>query len=113
MERIDQKSGSLFPDRTYWISYQSYFLKVIIYTGKHTYVESANQTEKKAVQIVKQLCKCFEGSHQTVYVDRFYTSINLMKELQSICNWYVDAESHTIGVDNWKNNKEVQRDAMR
>ena len=61
---------------------------MIIYTGKHTYVESANQTEKKTVQIMKQLCKCFEGSHQTVYIDRFYTSIDLMKELQ-LMNLYV------------------------
>ena len=61
---------------------------MIIYTGKHIYVESANQTEKKTVQIVKQLCKHFEGSHRTVYVDRFHTSINLMKELQ-LMNLYV------------------------
>ena len=61
---------------------------MIIYTGKHTYVESANQAEKKTVQIVKQLCKCFKGSHRTVYIDRFYTSIDLMKELQ-LMNLYV------------------------
>ena len=61
---------------------------MIIYTGKHTFVESANQMEKKTVKIVKQLCKRFEGSHQTVYVDRFYTSIDLMKELQ-LMNLYI------------------------
>ena len=66
----------------------AYVLQVIIYTGKHTYVESANQMEKKTVKIVKQLCKRFEGSHRTVYVDRFYTSIDLMKELQ-LMNLYI------------------------
>ena len=66
----------------------AYDLQVIIHTGKHTYVESVNQTEKKTLQIVKQLCKHFEGSHRTVYVDRFYTSIDLMKELQ-LMNLYV------------------------
>ena len=59
----------------------AYVLQVIIYTGKHTYTETANQTEKKTVQVVKQLCRRFKGSHRTVYVDRFYTSIDLIKEL--------------------------------
>jgi Transposase IS4 len=38
----------------------------------------------KTVQVVTELCKQYEGSHRTVYVDRFYTlhtSLELMKEL--------------------------------
>ena len=31
-------------------------LKVIIYTGKHTYQEMDNENKKKTVAIVKELC---------------------------------------------------------
>ena len=60
----------------------AYVIKVIIYTGKYTYQESDNQKEKKTVQIVKQLCRKLEGTHRTIYIDRFYTSIDLVKELR-------------------------------
>ena len=36
------------------------------------------------MQVVKQLCREFEGTHQTIYVDCFYTSVELMKELESM-----------------------------
>jgi Transposase IS4 len=38
----------------------------------------------KTVQIVNKLCLPYAGSHRTVFVDRFYTSINLMKELDKL-----------------------------
>ena len=60
----------------------AFVLKVIIYTGKYTYQESANQRDKKTVQVVKQLCQHLRGTHRTVYVDRFYTSLDLVKDLR-------------------------------
>ena len=62
----------------------AYVLKVMVYTGKHTYNESINQSDKKMVQVVKELCKNWEGSYRTVFVDRFYTSIDLLKELRKM-----------------------------
>ena len=57
---------------------------MIIYTGKSTYNETTDPGQKKTVAIVKRLCKHLAGSHQTVYVDCFYTSLELMKELHDI-----------------------------
>jgi Transposase IS4 len=57
---------------------------VIIYTGKTTYTAGTTGEvldEKKTVQIVSRLVEPFVGTHRTIYVDRFYTSINLLKAL--------------------------------
>jgi hypothetical protein len=62
----------------------AYVLKVIVYTGKTTYNENENDNTKKTVKVVTQLCEAFRGSHRTVYVDRFYTSIDLMKALDKM-----------------------------
>ena len=62
----------------------AFVLKVIFYTGKFTYNESLNQQDKKTVQVVKNLVRHLEGTHRTVYIDRFYTSIELLKELQKM-----------------------------
>jgi Transposase IS4 len=43
----------------------------------------------KTVQIVKHLCLPYAGLHRTVFVDRFYTSINLMKELDKMELYFV------------------------
>ena len=61
----------------------AYVLRVIPYTGKSTYYISADTEAdmKKTCQIVKSLCEKYKGSHRTVYVDRFYTSLDVMKEL--------------------------------
>lgn len=65
----------------------AYILDVIVYIGSDTY--DANDTEtKKTVQVVKTLLSSFEGSHRTVYVDRFYTSVDLVKALDKM-NLYV------------------------
>ena len=45
-------------------------------------------TGKKTVHVVKRLCKGFVGTHQSIFVNRFYTSIDLMQELESI-NLYI------------------------
>jgi hypothetical protein len=63
-------------------------LKVIIYTGKSTYNVAEKEEEKKTVMIVKELCRQYEGSHRTIYVDRFYTSMDLLKALDKM-NLYV------------------------
>ena len=39
---------------------------------------------KKTVQVVQQLVEPYRGSFQTVYVDRFYTSVDLIKELHEM-----------------------------
>ena len=36
------------------------------------------------VQIVKALCNSYSGSHQTIYVDRFYTSLDLLHALEKM-----------------------------
>ena len=62
----------------------AFVLKVIVYTGKYTYHQSDSVSEKKTVQVVKQLCKEYAGSHRTIYIDRFYTSIDLLKALDEM-----------------------------
>jgi DNA polymerase III epsilon subunit-like protein len=62
----------------------SYVLKVLVYTGKYTYQESTSESLKKTVQVVQQLVEPFRGSFRTVYVDRFYTSVDLVKELHEM-----------------------------
>ncbi len=62
----------------------AFVLKVIIYTGKTTYGPEDQQDMKKTVSIVKLLCQNFDGSYRTVFVDRFYTSIDLLKELDKM-----------------------------
>jgi hypothetical protein len=58
-------------------------LWVVIYTGKTTYYANSEtqQDRLKTVQIVNCPVEPFVGSHRTIYVDRFYTSLNLLKSL--------------------------------
>jgi hypothetical protein len=62
----------------------SFVLGVIVYTGKFTYTEARTASTKKTVQIVQQLCEPFRGTHRTIYVDRFYSSVDLLKELEEM-----------------------------
>ena len=63
----------------------AYVLKVIFYTGKYTYhADPADEALKKTVKVVKELCLPYKGSHRCIYVDRFYTSIELLKELDKL-----------------------------
>ena len=39
---------------------------------------------KKTVQVVKKLCESYCSSHRCVFIDRFYTSIDLMYELDKM-----------------------------
>lgn len=57
---------------------------VIVYTGKTTSNENENDNTKKRVKVVTQICEAFKDSYGTVYVDRFYTSIDLMKALDKM-----------------------------
>ena len=62
----------------------AYVLRVIIYTGKSTYAAANEQPmdEKKTVQIVGRLqVEPFVGTHWTIYVDRFFTSLDLLMSL--------------------------------
>jgi Transposase IS4 len=59
----------------------AFVLKVIIYTGKTTY-NADDADGKKTVQICCKLIENYVGSHRTIYVDRFYTSVDLMKALR-------------------------------
>jgi DNA polymerase III epsilon subunit-like protein len=62
----------------------SFVLGVIVYTGKFTYTDSRTESTKKTVQVVQQLCEPFRGTHRTIYVDRFYSSIDLLKQLEDM-----------------------------
>ncbi|KAG7364416.1 transposase IS4 [Nitzschia inconspicua] len=57
---------------------------VLVYTGKYTSSDTRPESTKKTVQVVQQLCKPLRGSHRTVYVDRFYSSVDLLKQLGDI-----------------------------
>ena len=61
----------------------AFVLRVIVYTGKSTY-DDRYMDMKKTVQIVSRLCEDYSGSHRTVYVDRFYTSMDLIKTLDEM-----------------------------
>ena len=61
----------------------AFVLKVIVYTGTHTYSEGST-SGKKTVDVVKALCEDYAGTHRSVFVDRFYTSIDLLRELESM-----------------------------
>ena len=62
----------------------AFALKVIVYTGSTTYNESAMLEEKKkTVDIVERLCEPYFGTFRTVYVDRFYTSVDLLRALRA------------------------------
>jgi hypothetical protein len=56
---------------------------LLVYTRKTTYnYDSKSAAEKlKTVQIVNRLVGPFAGSHRTVYVDWFYTLLDLLKSL--------------------------------
>jgi hypothetical protein len=60
----------------------AFVLKVIVYTGKHTYNQS--ESPKKTVQVVEELCSKYQGSHRSIYIDRFYTSIDLVKSMDKM-----------------------------
>jgi hypothetical protein len=62
----------------------TFVLRVVIYTGKTAYyVDQDSQADRlKTVQIVNRLVEPFVGSHRTIYVDRFYTSLDLLKSLE-------------------------------
>jgi Transposase IS4 len=66
----------------------AFVLRTIIYTGTHTYYDNDNDNTMKTVAVVKQLCLPFEGSHRTVFINRFYTLLDLLKELDKM-NLYV------------------------
>ena len=61
-----------------------FILKVIIYSGKYNYSNNESIDILKTVKVVYELCKPFEGSHCTFFVDCFYNSIPLTKELDKI-----------------------------
>ena len=52
-----------------------------MYTGSSTYIDTASEELKKTTMVVKWLCGPYKGSHRTVYVDRFYTTVEVIKEL--------------------------------
>mmetsp|Transcript_126734 Transcript_126734/g.364538 ORF Transcript_126734/g.364538 Transcript_126734/m.364538 type:complete len:609 (+) Transcript_126734:875-2701(+) len=60
----------------------AFVLQVLIYTGRSTYrPESEMEEKKKTVQIVKRLVEPYANTFRTIYVDRFYTSIDLLTSL--------------------------------
>ena len=75
----------------------AYVLRIIPYTGKSNVLETDDDRKKKTVQIVKGLVEDYRGSHRTVYIDRYYSSINVAVELKKngfIRYRDIDAQSH-------------------
>ena len=62
----------------------SFVLGIIVYTGKFTYSEATTESTKKTVQVVQQLCEPFRGTFRTIYIDRFYSSVDLLKQLEDM-----------------------------
>jgi Transposase IS4 len=62
----------------------SFVLGVIVYTGKFMYAEATTESTKKTVQVVQQLCEPFRGTFRTIYIDRFYSSVDLLKQLEDM-----------------------------
>jgi DNA polymerase III epsilon subunit-like protein len=62
----------------------AFVLKVIVYTGKTTYGNEFDHEGKKTVQVVNKLVEQYAGSFRTIYVDRFYTSLDLLKSMDKI-----------------------------
>jgi Transposase IS4 len=61
----------------------AFVLRVLIYTGRSTYGSVEDQEERfKTVQDVNHLVQPFVGTYRTIYVDRFYTSSELLKSLE-------------------------------
>jgi Transposase IS4 len=61
----------------------AFVLWVVIYTGKTTYYSDLDslQDRLKMVQVVNCLVEPFVGTHRTIYINRFYTSLDLLKSL--------------------------------
>lgn len=59
----------------------AFVLRVVIYTGKTTYNAAESEERLKTVHVVSRLVEPFVGTYRTVYVDRFYTSLDLLKSL--------------------------------
>jgi hypothetical protein len=64
-------------------SVTAFVLRVLIYKGRSTYGAVEDQEERlKTVQVVNHLVQPFMGTCCTIYVDRFYTSLELLKSLE-------------------------------
>ena len=59
----------------------AYVLRIIPYTGRYQQYESDATTQKKTVSIVKELVANYAGSHRTIYLDRYYASMDVATEL--------------------------------
>jgi Transposase IS4 len=61
----------------------AFVLRVVIYTGKTTYYSDPDslQDRLKTVQVVNRLVEPFVGTHRTIYIDPFYTSLDILKSL--------------------------------
>jgi Transposase IS4 len=73
----------------------AFVLRVVFYTGKATYyAEADTAVAKKAVQVVNRLVEWYENLQGTIYVDRFYTSMDLLKSLaeKNVRDWNDDGE---------------------
>ena len=63
----------------------AYVIKSIVYTGKYTVYSSTTDAEYKAtIWVVKSLCEPFTGTYHIIYIDRFYTLMDLLIELYDI-----------------------------
>ena len=77
----------------------SYVSRVMIDTDNYNYNRLGDESitmmkktkkkkKKKLVEVVKSLCQPYANTHRTIYMDRRHTSMDLLKELQTM-NLYV------------------------
>ena len=60
----------------------AYVIKSIVYTGNYKVYSSTTNTEYKAtIWVVKSLCEPFTRTYHIIYIDRFYTLMDLLIEL--------------------------------
>ena len=59
----------------------SYVMNILVYTGQYTY-QTNNEDTKKTIKICKELLNAYKELHLVVYIDWFYISIELVKELE-------------------------------
>ena len=56
-----------------------------LYTLESTHtLEMKIEETMKTVKVVTALCQPYRGSHRSIFVDRFYTSLSLMKALDQM-----------------------------
>ena len=59
-----------------------YVLKSIVYTEKtKVYTSTTNSEDKSTMRVVKYMFEPLKGTYRTIYIDRLYTTMELLIEI--------------------------------